>query len=139
MSLLAKVIAVLIAIESVGDPVAVGDHGQAHGLLQIHRVVIRDVNRIYGTRYRAADRFDPAASREICRLYLSHYARAELLGREPTAEDMVRIWNGGPDGWREPSTIAHWRKAAPHFVDPPEPKPDRIILCGPFSLYFNQR
>ena len=27
-----------------------------------------------------------------------------------TAETYARIWNGGPDGWRKPTTAAYWRK-----------------------------
>jgi soluble lytic murein transglycosylase-like protein len=105
-------IAALILVESGGDPRAVGDGGNAVGCLQIWPCVIEDVNRVYGTGFEPDDRLNPSSSRNICRLYLSHYGRAyeRRTGRPATPEVLARIWNGGPRGYAKQSTLNYWRK-----------------------------
>jgi hypothetical protein len=56
----------LAMVESSFNPSAVGDNGDAVGLLQIHECVIQDVNRVYGTSYTLDDRLNPQASVAIC-------------------------------------------------------------------------
>lgn len=107
-----RLIDALVRVESNGNPSAVGDNGKALGVLQIWDVVIQDVNRVTGSRYVHADAFDPAKARAICRAYLAHYGTAKRLGRQPTDEDLARIWNGGPNGWRNTSTLKYWHKVA---------------------------
>ncbi len=105
-------ISALIAIESGGRDHAVGDGGKALGCLQIREIVIRDVNRIYGTFFE----HDHALSREnakvICNLYLRHYGSPRVLGREPTPADLARIWNGGPRGHLKRATEEYGQRAA---------------------------
>jgi len=110
MTLMTLIIA-LIQIESNGNDFAVGDNGQAYGCLQIHKVYVDDVNRILGVdKYVHQDAFNRLDSIDMFMTYTAHYATYERLGREPTVEDFVRIHNGGPDGWKKPSTIKHWTK-----------------------------
>jgi hypothetical protein len=113
--ILAIVIAALISVESGGNAHAVGDNGRAHGQLQIHSIVVRDVNRIAGTRYTLASAYSRAESEQICRLYLEHYATRERLGHEPTPQDAARIWAGGPRGHEKTATLAYWRKVRAHM------------------------
>ena len=79
--------------------------------LQITDAVIRDVA---SGNHGGVRRFARPLSRdtliEVCRLYLQHWATPDRLGHEPTFEDMARIWNGGPDGWKKPETLNYWRK-----------------------------
>jgi soluble lytic murein transglycosylase-like protein len=103
--MIAALIAAMIAVESGGNPSAVGDGGRALGALQIHAGVIQDVNRRHGTAYSHVDAFDPATAARICRLYLGLYAPSGA-----TPEILARIWNGGPRGHRKPSTLRYWRK-----------------------------
>ena len=103
-----NLILALIAIESGGNNQAIGDHQLAVGCLQIRREVIEDVNRIYSTRYSRFDCFDRLASINICRLYLYHYG--SKLPAPASVEDLARIWNGGPTGWKKPSTKPYWAK-----------------------------
>ena len=63
--MIAKFLAALIMVESGGDPKEVGDNGKAVGVLQIHTIVIDDVNRIYGTDFRYEDRLDPVMSEKL--------------------------------------------------------------------------
>lgn len=108
---LTLLIAALIQVESSGNNVAVGDRGEC-GCLQIRPIVIDDVNRITATRppFTLADRFSRDRSITIFRAYVEHYASPERLGREPTLEDMARIWNAGPDGFKRRSSLPYWRK-----------------------------
>lgn len=86
----------LCTVESNNNPSAIGDGGQAVGILQIHPIMIKDVNRILGKdAYTLRDRLDPAKSRKICRVYLSHY------GKNKTLLQMSAMWCAGPDGYRQ--------------------------------------
>lgn len=105
MHLLPSLIAAMIAVESGGDVRAVGDGGQALGILQIHKAVILDVNRIYKTHFQWSDALNPVLAKEICELYLKHYAPENA-----TPEILARIWNGGPAGHRKEATREYWKK-----------------------------
>ncbi len=111
-ALLTILIPLLIQVESSGDPNAIGDGGRAVGCLQIHPVVVEDVNRIYQTKYTEKDRLNKAKSMSICRLYLKYYGTRYQLktGKKATMEALARIWNGGPDGWKKQSTVKYWKK-----------------------------
>ena len=101
-------------VESGGNPAEIGDRHlrhKAYGDLQIRQPCVDDVNARYGTKYRAEDcRGNPALSAEICAKYINLYATQKFLGRRPTLEDMARIWNGGPMGWKKTSTRKYWTK-----------------------------
>ena len=108
--MMALLLAALIAVESGGNVRAVGDGGRAVGVLQIHPVTVMDVNRIAGTSYTLADRLCPEKSKAMATIYLTHYASARRMGRPATAEEMARMWNGGPNGHRKPATHRYWAK-----------------------------
>ena len=105
---LALLFSAIVAVESGGDVNAVGDGGRAVGPAQIWAITVTDVNRIYGTRYTLADRRDLGASAEIFRLYTDHYGKR--YGLPITDETRARIWNGGPNGPRNPRTLKYWQK-----------------------------
>ena len=86
---------------------------------QIREIYVADVNRILrNPRYRLAapftlrDRLDRFKSRAMMEVYWAYYGERyrRLTGREPTAEVLARIHNGGPDGWRKTATLPYWRK-----------------------------
>lgn len=99
-----RLIDALVHVESNGEVHAVGDNGRAVGCLQIHKEVVDDVNRAYGTTYVYSDRKSIEKSREICRKYLLLHG-----GRNATNEVYARIWNGGPYGHKRKSTRRYWR------------------------------
>ena len=101
---LTNLITALIAVESGGNDMAIGDNGKAIGPLQIHRAVVVDVNRITGSHYRHQDMTNRAQARAVCEAYLRHY------GRGATTEQLARRWNGGPTGDRKTATEAYWAK-----------------------------
>ena len=104
MSNLSNLITALIAVESSGNDMAVGDQGKAIGCLQIHKAVVLDVNRITGSNYRHSEMTNRAQARAVCEAYLKAY------GKGKTTEEQARIWNGGPTGDRKPVTLAYWRR-----------------------------
>ncbi len=111
----ALLLAALIAVESGGNNLAVGDGGLAVGCLQIHPCVVADVNRIVKARgvppYTLADRLDREKSKQICVIYLDHYASAKRIGVAETTDEIVaRCWNGGPRGYKNPATLNYWQK-----------------------------
>lgn len=94
----------LIEVESGGDPHAVGDGGKAVGVLQIHPVMVRDVNRILGyDRWTLEDRWSAAESRAMFEVYLDHYGATSY-------EEAARKWNGGPRGPSKEATVPYWEK-----------------------------
>lgn len=109
-----KLIAALIAVESGGDDNARGDlhlRQKAYGCLQIRQPVCDDINRRYGTRLRAEQMLgNRELSISVCKKYIAMYATEKNLGRRPELEDMARIWNGGPCGFKKKSTLAYREK-----------------------------
>ena len=106
-----RLIDALIAIESNGDDSAIGDGGLAVGCLQIHPIMVEDVNRILGLtaghahlKYTLDDRYDRSKSLNMCKTYLNHYCR------DMDNESKARCWVGGPDGYKKESTEAYWLK-----------------------------
>ena len=93
----------LIQIESNGNDLAKGRHGEL-GALQIKPILVRDVNRIMGTSYAHQQVTNRATATFIANAYLSHY------GRNLSDESLARLWQGGPKGLRKPSTRAYARR-----------------------------
>ena len=103
----ATILALLVALRAVEsasghDPRAAGND------LQITLVCVRDVNRIYGTRYTMRDATDRRRSEEIAILYLTYWG--PRCTRQPTPETFARIWHRGPSKWRDSLGAAYWRK-----------------------------
>ena len=99
--------AALILVESGGNDRAVGDGGRAIGPLQIHREILLDVNRRFGTRFTHGGMTNRTNALAVLDRYLWLYAQPSRLGRPVSNEDRARIWNGGPDGWRKASTVGY--------------------------------
>lgn len=109
-----ELLMLLIAVESGGDLNAVGDKhlkNKAYGPLQIRQPVCDDVNRHFGTKYRAEAMLgNRELSEKVCEMYLSIWATEVRIGRKVTDQDRARIWNGGPKGWQKKSTLGYWAK-----------------------------
>ena len=97
----------LVRIESNGNQYAVGDQGRSLGILQIRKEVIADVNRFSKIKYTHEDAYSPEHAKAICRIYLQHYCTPLRLGHEPTMEDLARVWNGGPNGYKRSCTLPY--------------------------------
>ena len=103
--ILALLVSAMISVESSGNDLAQGDHGQAIGPLQIHRAYVEDVNDRFGTHYRWERMTNRTEAVAVFTRYVRLYAP-----RNATAEQIARIHNGGPDGHRQPETLTYWRK-----------------------------
>jgi len=93
----------LIQIESAGNDLARGKHGEL-GALQIKPILVRDVNRIMGTHYAHAQVTNRAVATFIANAYLSHY------GKHLSDESLARIWQGGPRAIKRSSSRAYGRR-----------------------------
>ena len=102
----------IIAVESNGKANAIGDNGQAYGILQVHKSVVQDVNRIYSLRHTHQDMFNPERAKQVFTLYTKYYGDLyQKKAQQPaTAEIIARIWNGGPNGYNNPATLKYWKK-----------------------------
>jgi hypothetical protein len=98
-SLIVKIIAILIQIESGGDARAVGDGGRAVGILQMWPVAVAEANRVEriiakvekrpARKWNLNDRLDPIKSTEMCAITLQWHWRRGV-------RDPVRLackWN----------------------------------------------
>lgn len=84
-----------------GNTNAIGDNGNAYGLLQIWQGVLTDVNLANGWKITQQQLLgNRELSIKVFWAYMRLYARSERFGRHVRAVDMARIWNAGPNGWR---------------------------------------
>jgi len=98
------ILTLLIAIHAVESSNGLTAKNQ----LQIRDICVQDVNRIYGTQYTMHDAYCLQTSKEIAVLYLSYWGLKAK--NDPDYETLARIWNGGPNGWKKPSTLKYWKK-----------------------------
>jgi hypothetical protein len=109
-----QLVSAIIRVESSGNDMAIGDkhmRDKAYGPMQIRKPCVDDVNRRFGTTHRPEDCLgNRALSEQVFRRYMTMYATKARLGHEPTDEDYSRIWNGGPNGWKNPLTKKYWEK-----------------------------
>lgn len=106
-------------VESGGVETKVGDRKlkhKAYTSLQIRQPALDDVNKFFAKEIKekfGRDKFSFAylkQNREALdwcfEKYTGRYATRQRLGREPTDEDRARIWNGGPNGWKEAHEVS---------------------------------
>ncbi len=94
----------IAVVESHDNPGAVGDHGRAVGVYQIHRSYWAEGTELLGVTWKYQEARDPQKARQVVRAYLSYYGRGRSL------LDMARIHNGGPKGYEKAATLAYARK-----------------------------
>ena len=107
---LITLILILIQVESAGDDLAIGDNGLAYGCLQMHEAYVQDAAEYAGRDWVHEDAFDRETSIDIFIAYASKYATEDRIGRPVTVQDIARIHNGGPNGWKKESTKPYWSK-----------------------------
>lgn len=108
-----EILPVIKLVETNGNSKAIGDNGKAFGILQIHKICIDDVNRIYGTFYTHDDAFDEGCSEEIFNLYINAGVKhfVNKYDKQPTEQDIVRMWNGGfYTGYKKKATIKYYKR-----------------------------
>lgn len=109
-----RLIVALEVVESHGDTYAIRDVPNEpiqYGCLQITKICLKDYNRIYKTNYKIEKILgNREFSIKICKGYIDYWATEKRIGRKPTYENMSRIWNGGPNGYKKSSTKKYWEK-----------------------------
>lgn len=95
----------LIWQESSGNDNAVGDNGNAFGCLQIWQSYMSDVYKWRSAKECLNNR---KLSIDVYQKYMARYATEKQLGRPVTDQDIARIHNGGPSGWKKESTLVYW-------------------------------
>ena len=103
----------VIYVESRGNDSAVGDNGKAVGCLQIHPIMVREVNRLLAkydipTTYTLEDRYSREKSIEMFNIVSEEYYCCEDYTFMEYAEIVARRWNGGPRGDKKRSTLKYW-------------------------------
>ena len=103
----------IIYVESRGNDSAVGDNGKAVGCLQIHPIMVREVNRLLAkydipTTYTLEDRYSREKSIEMFNIVSEEYYCCEDYTFMEYAEIVARRWNGGPRGDKKRSTLKYW-------------------------------
>ncbi len=107
-------------VESGGDTSAIGDKNltnQAYGAYQIRKPYYDDAVRFNSSLSQEGSfpesvmgAGSEAYSEKVIESYMGGYATERRLGRQPTDEDIARIHNGGPNGYKYDSTLGYWEK-----------------------------
>ena len=108
-----RVINAIIQVESKGNAEAHNPNGDCCGILQITRVLVRDVNeylKIKGSskRYTLADRYNVQKSKEMFILYQERHNPGHNV------EKAIRMWNGGPF-YSVAKTNGYYRKVMKYY------------------------
>ncbi len=109
----------IIQTESEGYADAVGDNGNAYGIFQIWDSYMEDAL----PDHKAIECLgNTTISEQAFDAYMARYATPELLGRPVTDEDIARIHNAGPNGWKkdgsslDANASEYWKKVQLHMV-----------------------
>ena len=104
------VLTAIRTVESNNNPSAVGDNGNAIGVYQIWKSYWKDARKTSSIGGVYNDCFTPDYADRVVRAYMKRYATEKRLGREVTQEDIARIHNGGPNGYKKNATVKYWKK-----------------------------
>ena len=100
-------------VETNNNPKAIGDNGRAYGVLQIHNICIKDVNKVYGTSFSHKDAFIPHKAEVIALLYLKQGVKLfkRKYNKLPTDEEIIRMYNGSIyNGYKKRTTKRYYKK-----------------------------
>jgi hypothetical protein len=104
------VLAAIRIVESNDDPNAVGDGGDSIGCYQIQKCYWLDAKEFSDLDGTYLDCYNRGYADRTVRFYMARYATERRLGREVTQEDVARIHNGGPNGYKKECTKKFWKK-----------------------------
>ena len=104
------VLAAIHIVESNDDPDAVGDGGDSIGCYQIQKCYWLDAKEFSDLGGTYLDCYNRGYADRTVRFYMARYATERRLGREVTQEDVARIHNGGPNGYKKECTKKFWKK-----------------------------
>lgn len=106
----------IIQVESKGDPKAHNKNGDCVGILQITKILVKEVNDILKRkgdkkRYTNQDRWDVEKSKEMFIILQEHF------NKEHNVEKAIRCWNGGfyGDYRKKPKTKKYYEKVMRYY------------------------
>ena len=104
-------------VESRGDNCAVGDNGRSLGPYQITEEYYKDAVEFNPSLKNGGYKYSNVAgpgsydySEKVIMSYMGRYATKDHLGRAPTSEDIARMHNGGPNGFKNDATLPYLNK-----------------------------
>ena len=106
----------MIQVESSGNDLAVGVNGASWGCLQLQAAYVQDAAEFAKQPWTHKDAFDRETAMAITMAYMARYADKNRIGRPVTAEDVARIHNGGPDGYKKKATEKYWAKVKAELI-----------------------
>lgn len=106
----------MMTVESNGFNWAIGDNGKSWGVLQLQEAYIQDAAEYAGEDWVHGDAMNRETSIKIVNAYMQRYANQKRLGRYATAEDIARIHNGGPNGYKKSATDKYWFKVKRQLI-----------------------
>ena len=102
----------MIYQESTFTNNSVGDGGAAIGILQIHKQMVDECNRILKKNmYTYADRLSPEKSIEMFLVYQLFW------NPDSNLETAARIWNAGPQALKKNQGIEYWLTIQNHMAN----------------------
>ena len=107
----------------VADPLnAVGDNGRSRGPYQISKAYYNDAVEFNPSLRDGGKSYENVSgpgsmeySRKVIQAYMDRYATEARLGHPAKDEDIARIHNGGPNGYKRDSTLGYWEKVNSHL------------------------
>lgn len=89
-----------------------GDNGDSIGAYQIQQPYFEDAQQFDAnlSNFSYEDVTENAVARRVITTYWLRYATKQRIGRSPTLEDLARIHNAGPNGFKRGATDDYWRK-----------------------------
>ncbi len=99
----------MIQVESRGKDSVIGDNGKAIGILQMHKIAVRSVNKILkkndiDLEYSYDDRYSREKTIEM------YWIWRNSKHMDSDYETIARSWNGGPRGPNKSATLHYWNK-----------------------------
>jgi hypothetical protein len=97
------------AVESKGNPTAVGDGGRSLGAYQLSKAYCEDaLHRHLARRDYVSIAFSPGKSRDVVVRYWKRFVPLALERRE--WQTLARVHNGGPAGAGKRQTLPYWSR-----------------------------
>lgn len=103
-----KFMEAIITVESKWNKNAFCKKERALGWMQVRPILIKDVNRISPIKFKLDDRTVMLKNIKLFTLYSRMYQQNAL--KHNNFKRLSRLWNGGPNGHRIPSTIGYWKR-----------------------------
>jgi len=94
-------------IETLNTDSLIGDSGMAFGRYQIHNICVKGSGLKDLLNYQHKDMFDSVKAERVfwAVIGINCHVYAQKYGKYPDYGDLVRMWNGGPNGYQNEATL----------------------------------